>query len=419
MRERPAVPAPAHLHNDNRENCPVALTSCTFDVVIAGAGPAGSAAAAVLAAAGLRVALVDKARFPRDKLCGGLLSERSVRAISAVFGQETGLPIEVTSTGAAVFDRDRPLVQVDACKPLHFTSRRSFDAHLASLATRRGARLMEDGAVAAFDPAAHTVELADGRVLSAPFVVGADGASSRIRKFVGVPIDRRGFAVGLEAEVPREVAGRDVRDPQIYFGLVEWGYAWIFPKRATLTVGIGGLAAANGDMRARFREFATAALGRVPSQAPCGSPIPFGNFVARPGRGSTLLAGDAAGLVEPLTGEGIAFAVQSGAYAAQAIIEAARVNAPARALAFYLPRYRSIIGSFRDVRLLRRLVFSRTTRALFLRALSGNRRMVLKHMDVLAGDADYRDYARFALIQALSHLPQVARAGWRVVRGPS
>jgi len=160
-------------------------------------------------------------------------------------------------------------------------------------------------------------------------------------------------------------------------------------------------------------EFTTTALGRVPAQAPCGSPIPFGNFVATPGNGSTLLAGDAAGLVEPLTGEGIAFAVQSGAYAAQAIIEAARAKAPSRALAFYLPRYRSIVRSFRDVRLLRRLVFSRTTRALFLRALNGNRRMVLKHMDVLAGDADYRDYARYALTETLQRLPRLCVAALR------
>ena len=413
MRESPALHEPAHLHNDNRANCPVGPTSSSFDTVIAGAGPAGSAAAVVLAEAGLRVALVDKARFPRDKLCGGLLSERGIRAIRDAFGDAQALPVEVTSTGASVFDRDRPLVRIDAYKPLHFTSRRALDTHLAALAARRGARMIEDCAVKSLDPAAHTVELADGRVLSAPFVVGADGASSRIRKLLGVPIDRNGFAVGLESEVPREAAGRDVSDPEIYFGLVEWGYAWIFPKRATLTVGIGGLATRNDDMRARFREFATAALGRTPSQTVCGSPIPFGNFVARPGRDSTLLAGDAAGLVEPLTGEGIAFAVQSGAYAAQAILEAARVNAPARALAFYLPRYRSIIRSFRDVRLLRRLVFSRTTRPLFLRALNGNRQMVLKHMDVLAGDADYRDYARFALTETVRRVPRLCMGALR------
>jgi menaquinone-9 beta-reductase len=184
----------------------------------------------------------------------------------------------------------------------------------------------------------------------------------------------------------------------------------VFPKARTLTVGIGGLVDANGDMRALFREFTRIAIGRVPSQTVCGSPIPFGNFVARPGRGSTLLVGDAAGLVEPLTGEGIAFAIQSGMQAARAVIEAARCNAPARALELYLPGYRAIVRSFEDVCLLRRLVFSRYTKPLFLRALARDERLVLKHMDVLAGDLDYRDYARFALTRSLAHIPGVARA---------
>jgi len=148
----------------------------------------------------------------------------------------------------------------------------------------------------------------------------------------------------------------------------------------------------------------------VPAQPVCGSPIPFGNYLAQPGRGSTLLIGDAAGLVEPLTGEGIAFAIQSGLHAARAVIEARRCNVSSRAFEFYLRDYRSIVREFDDVRLLRRLVFSRYTKRLFLRALSRGDKLVLKHMDVLAGDLDYRDYARFALAQTLTHLPGIVRA---------
>lgn len=380
-----------------------------FDVAVVGAGPAGSSAAAVLSAAGLEVALVDKARFPRDKVCGGLLSQRCMGAIRTSFGSSCIAPIEVTAAGAAVFDRNRLLVRVGSHKPMHFTSRRAFDAHLVTLAAARGAHVLEGSTVAAVDFDAGTLALSDGRALAATFVIGADGASSRIRKLLGIAMDRRGFAVGLEAEVPKGDVLREAANPEIYFGFAEWGYGWVFPKRDTLTVGVGGLAGENADMRQRFREFAVAALGRVPAQPLCGSPIPFGNFLARPGRGSTLLAGDAAGLVEPLTGEGIAFAIQSGFHAAQAIIEAARCNAPARALEFYAAGYRSIVRSFQDVRLLRRLVFSRHTRRAFLRALTGNERLVTKHMDVLAGDAEYRDYARFALVQALTHSPQILR----------
>ena len=388
-----------------------------YDAVVVGAGPAGSSAAAVLAGAGLRVALVDKSRFPRDKLCGGLLSERCIGAIRASFGSQCVAPIEVTTHGAAIFDRDQPVVRVSQYKPMHFTSRRTFDAHLVSVAAMRGAEVHAGSAVTAVDFASGTVRLGDGRDLQAAFVVGADGAGSRIRKLLGIPIDRDDFAVGLEAEVARDSVARDVTNPEAYFGIAEWGYGWVFPKRDTLTVGIGGLATRNTDLRARYRELALAAFGRIPSEPLCGSPIPFGNFVGVPGRGSTLLVGDAAGLVEPLTGEGIAFAIQSGWYAAQAIVEAARIHAPERALALYDAGYRSITRAFRDVRLLRGLVFSRLTRRAFLRALEGNERLVRSHMDVLAGDTEYRDYARLVLAQTVRHLPRLARGA--TIWGPS
>ena len=391
------------------------MTAHTFDAIVVGAGPAGSSAAAVLATAGLRVALIDKARFPRDKLCGGLLSQRSTNAIHDVFGA-CSLPIEATATGAAVFAKDTMVVRVGDCTPLRFVSRRQFDAHLTGLAVARGANLLQGSAVTAVDFAAGAIALEDGRALSATFVVGADGAASRVRKHLGVAMDRRGFAVGLESEVPRNDVRRDVQEPEVYFGIAEWGYGWVFPKRDTLTVGIGGLAAENANMRELFREFAVTALGAVPAQPVRGSPIPFGNFVAQPGRGAALLVGDAAGLVEPLTGEGIAFAVQSGFHAAQAIIEAIRCKSPARALELYMPGYRSIARSFEDVCLLRGLVFSRYTKRMFLRGLRGNVRLVRKHMDVLAGEADYREYARFALAETLAHLPQIVRAGWQMRR---
>ena len=118
------------------------MSPCRYDAVIVGAGPAGSSAATVLAAAGLRVALVDKAHFPRDKLCGGLLSERCIGAIRDSFGPQCGAPVEVTTYGAVIFDRDRPLVRVGHYKPMHFTSRRTFDAHLVSVAAMRGAEIL-------------------------------------------------------------------------------------------------------------------------------------------------------------------------------------------------------------------------------------------------------------------------------------
>jgi len=130
-----------------------------YDALVVGGGPAGSTTAYRLADAGASVLLVDKARFPRDKLCGGLLSARSLGTMRKVFGPQCAFPIEFTSTAATVFDHERRLVRVRNCKPLHFTSRRTFDASLVQLATAAGATLLEGNAVKALDAAAGTAFL--------------------------------------------------------------------------------------------------------------------------------------------------------------------------------------------------------------------------------------------------------------------
>lgn len=381
-----------------------------FDVVVVGGGPAGSAAAFTLAASGLTVALVDKARFPREKLCGGLLSQRSKKLLAHVFGETCSPPIEVTSSGAKLFFGDKLLNEIQAYKPIYFTSRRNFDNYLLSLAVSRGVDVVLGVAVTGLSADHRRVYLDDGSVLEARFVIGADGASSRIRKELhSVSIDKGGFAVGLEMEVPREPYDRDFANPEIYFGVVRWGYGWVFPKRDTLTVGVGGLAAANEDIRDLFRRFARMALGRIPDQPLNGHPIPFGNYVANPGEDSVLLVGDAAGLVEPITGEGIAFAIQSGQLAAEAIIESEKRENPSAALELYRVRYKTIARLFDDAKLLRYLVFSRLTEPLFATTLKISSSAIKKHMDVLAGDADYRDYLKFLVLTAVLRLPKLVR----------
>ena len=135
--------------------------------------------------------------------------------------------------------------------------------------------------------------------------------------------------------------------------------------------------------------------GRLPAVPWKGHPIPFGNYRSRPGRANVLLAGDAAGLVEPVTGEGIAFAMQSGRLAAEAIIAASNLSAPASALPLYLPGYRCLTTSFRHARVMRGLVFPAATRPIFLRVLARSRTVATRYLDLLAGEIDYATYARF------------------------
>jgi menaquinone-9 beta-reductase len=380
----------------------------TYEALVVGGGPAGSAAAMTLARAGLRVALLDKARFPRQKLCGGLLSLRSRRALTTVFGPDCIPPIEATSGGAKVFFRDRFLNEVRDYKPVYFTARCDFDHYLLGLACAGGVHVVEGAGVSGLSPDRHALLTADGGRYEAPFIIGADGASSRIRKELrSVTIDKHGFAVGLEMEVPRTFIAREVEAPEIYLGWVRWGYAWVFPKAQTVTIGVGGLSAVNADMRPVFERFARLAVGGVPDLPLLRHPIPFGNYLSHPGEGSVLLAGDSAGLVEPITGEGIAFAILSGYHAAQAVIEARALASPDSALALYEKRYKEIVGLFDDGWWLRYFAFSRPLEPLFVHALAAGCGLIRMHMDVVAGDAGYREYARYLAGAALRRLPRM------------
>ena len=209
--------------------------------------------------------------------------------------------------------------------------------------------------------------------------------------------------------VPRAAFHRQPEKPEIYFRIARWGYGWLFPKRDCLTIGLAGLVGKNSNLKALFIDFAKQLnQGCLPSAPWKGHPIPFGNYRRRPGRDNVLLAGDAAGLVEPVTGEGIAFAMESGRCAAKAVIAAAKRGQPASALSLYLPEYSRITGSFRYARIMRGLVFPALTQPIFLRVLERSRSVATRYLDLLADEIDYSTYARF-LVAVLMRLGQESR----------
>lgn len=372
-------------------------------VLIVGAGPAGASAAQVLARAGVQVILLDKAAFPRDKLCGGLLTERAEKAYRQVFTRPWDEVIDHLSSGARFFAQQRPLRQVASDTRLWFTRRHAFDAFLVRQAVAAGADLIQGDALTDLDLDNRLARLRSGRVIAYSHLVGADGVNSLVAKTLfGRAFDPDQVAFALEMEVDRQTHGVEVTEPEIHFGEVRWGYAWVFPKKDTLTVGVGGLHGRNPDLKATFRRFLLERFGQMPEGRIKGHHLPFGDYRPIPGQGQVLLAGDAAGLVEPITGEGIAFALQSGAMAGAAILESLRHGGPA--LPRYQRDYAAIARDFRHANRLRWLIFPRWSERLLIRALPRSQTLPRLHLELMADRIAYADYSRAILGRLLRKL---------------
>ena len=290
----------------------------TWDVAVVGAGPAGAVAARTAAAGGAAVLLLERAELPRYKRCGGGLVGASQAALHAAGVDPAGLARDVagrltfTSRGRVAFTRT-------SAPFLPLVARADLDAALAQAAVDAGAVLRTGTAVTAYEERDGVVTMATSAgPVRARTVVAADGSASRAAAHVGVQCDQ--VDLGLEAEVPRPPGsdwdGRVLLD----WGPVPGSYGWVFPKGDVLTVGVIGDRAAGGALRAYYREFrdrhglAGPALqdgGHLTRVRAPGSPLR---------RGRVLVAGDAAGLLDPWTREGISHALRSGALAGEAAL---------------------------------------------------------------------------------------------------
>jgi geranylgeranyl reductase family protein len=376
-------------------------------VLIIGGGPAGASAAHTLASHGMDAALIDKAVFPRDKLCGGLLTLRSRKIYSRIFAAAWEPVVDFTAHGVKFFHRASLLNEVADSSELYFTRRLDFDHYLLGQAIARGATAYLGDAVVTLDVRERTCRLRSGTELTFDYLVGADGVNSLVAKnLFGKAFDHDSIAFALEMEVDRKQFPQAFSDPEIVFGLARWGYGWVFPKKDTLTVGIGGLHAKNPELKKMFLAFLAARFGRIPAGRIKGHYLPFGDYRKVPGRGNVLLCGDAAGLVEPITGEGIAFAMQSGLYAAEAIIEAAASGRDA--LPCYQRRYRKITRDFDHANRLRYLLFPKASERLFLKVLPASKTLPRKHLELMADKLQYDDYFRYLMFRALKALAKRA-----------
>lgn len=366
----------------------------TYDVIIVGSGPCGSAAAVTALRNGLSVLIIDKARFPREKLCGGLFTGRSQKAMARIFGLEVSDDLFLTSDHMRFLSDGEVLADIPDAPPVHLTMRRDFDHKLHQTALSAGAVAHLGQPVTEITQ--DTVRLRSGECFGFRTLIGADGVNSFVAKHLfGRPFDPDTIGFGLEIESPLT----DARDGavEVDFDAARWGYGWSFPKRNSVTVGVGGINSKNADMKAQMKDYVALTQSDETLRYK-GQYLPFGDFKKRPGRDNILLAGDAAGLVDPITGEGIALAMESGDHAARAASKALADGHPSRALGHYMTALKPIHRSLREARIWRLVMFPDATHLHFKKAFKTRTSLQLKYLQLLAGELDYKDI-RSALVK--------------------
>ena len=271
-----------------------------FDAIVVGAGPAGSATAIRLAREGARVLLADRARFPRDKPCGGGVTGRAVRELPCAIDpvvEDVVQTLEVRLRYRKRFERrtERPLVLM--------TRRRRLDAFLAEQAVAAGTDFRDgvtvEGLTMGPDGAEPTV---GGSRVQAPAIVGADGVNGTLARAAGLG-GGIVYGIALEGNGPLQ-AGQQGR-ATVELGVVPGGYGWVFPKDGHANYGVGGWASEGPRLREHLHRLCAAHEVDLSGLTDLhGRRLPMRRTSAAR-RGPVLLVGDAAGLVDPLSGDGI------------------------------------------------------------------------------------------------------------------
>jgi geranylgeranyl reductase family protein len=306
-----------------------------FDLVVVGAGPGGSAATSVALAAGLRVAQLDRARFPRVKPCAGGLTPKAVRALLVALqpslrGAFREFEFNAWRGARTVYSFRETLIAM--------VSRPELDNRLVcGNRAHPGLTFLEGEPVRALerDRGAFVVRTAR-RALRAPQLVGADGANGIVNR-VFRAAEPRARALAVEVVLRcADLACAPPPRPCFDFGAVPRGYGWVFPKEGEVSAGLYTLSRGLEDVRGRLAAYLAAKGLRLARGDALESfeahTIPLGGRLSDPGM-PLYLVGDAAGLADALTGEGIYHALESGRIAGEL---AARVHAGTDSPSSYL-----------------------------------------------------------------------------------
>jgi len=295
-----------------------------IDVAIVGAGPAGCAAASILAKRGYNVTIFEKEKLPRYKSCGGGVAIRCLKSL-----YQLGVNVEnvaLQNYKGFIISYDEIKAKSDLGRTIGWgVFRKDFDFLLTQNAINNGAKL-ENLEITGVQNESDSVRLlmSNGDYIEAMIVLAADGIRSIVRDSIGIDYDSKKLGFCLESDVKASTDIIDTFDDLLHldFTYLNKGYLWAFPKKEgnTINFGAGGylnfIQNSNFSLKEMLIQFARSYNISINNDEIKGALLPFGGTTDSFGKNNCLLLGDAAGLCSPLTGEGIPYALESGIIAA-------------------------------------------------------------------------------------------------------
>jgi geranylgeranyl reductase family protein len=286
------------------------------EVLIVGSGPAGATLAYELARLGVKVLLLEKAQFPRRKTCGGGLNLRTVRMLPFDLS-----PIIENVISGIYFSRrlDHPFARRYPEPFMVTVSREKFDQFLVREAEKAGAFFLDRNPFLSLVPQNDFLQVTTSTgTISTKFLVGTDGVNSAVARKAEIPL-LTSHILTVHSEVPISLLPEQEPDMiHIDWGSLKRGYAYLFPKNSLLSVGAGASGVASQKIKDYQRAFWAVRWRKedAPPFSAAGFFLPLRRRRSPIHRGRCLLLGDAAGLVDPFSGEGIYSAVRSAQLAA-------------------------------------------------------------------------------------------------------
>lgn len=351
-----------------------------YKTIVIGAGPAGAACGITLQKQGVKNCVLDKAVFPRSKTCAGLVTGKTYRIIERLF--DSNAPQELfcfTSGEVRLFSKTKLLVAAPIEHPVRLVNRSEFDNALARRYQSLGGELKQGEQGYAIDYSNNRITLKSGDVLTYETLVFADGALSLAHKLTKVP--REKLAFGVEVYVPAQQL--DVKSIDLYFDYLDNGYVWVFPHGDTVCVGAANQYRKGVD----YQKILQTVLRdlRVDAQGvkTIGAFLPYGYVVDQKKLPqNVLLAGDAGGFADPISGEGLYMSMQTGIYAARCVGAASPKKE-------YLQSVKPLQQLVADGRKAQKLFYTPAIHEKLFRRVKGNSRFVSFYFENQVDDYHY------------------------------